>query len=249
MYVTTQFLAASYAKFGGFRWWKTGSMGRATRWRDEVVSDNAFRHALIAREGSRPRSEQSDLYRFMTDPELAELRAWVDSALAAVGTATAVKLRAVLHTQQFRTAMCELAVGEQLARSGFDVLYEPKLDDRTPDFYIKPTTTHRGLIVEVWNRQPRNGTANRRRRWHALLQRVHSIPVPVVMALPRCPAHPRSGYLFRNGSGEEVRIMNRNGGWDVRIKNAGGQYLDEFGNAPQGKGAKSAAHGISVSCI
>jgi RHS repeat-associated protein len=57
-----------------------------------------------------------------------------------------------------------------------------------------------------------------------------------------------SGYLFRNGTGEEVRIMNRNGGWDIRVKNSGQQFLDEKGNAPQGKGASQAAHGISVKC-
>lgn len=39
-----------------------------------------------------------------------------------------------------------------------------------------------------------------------------------------------SGYLFRNAAGEEVRIMRRGGGWDVRIKNSSGNYLDEFGN-------------------
>jgi RHS repeat-associated protein len=59
----------------------------------------------------------------------------------------------------------------------------------------------------------------------------------------------KNGYLFRNGTGEEVRIMRRSGGWDVRVRNAGGQYLDEFGNAPQGKGAKNAAHGISLRCM
>jgi hypothetical protein len=38
-----------------------------------------------------------------------------------------------------------------------------------------------------------------------------------------------SGYLFRNAAREEVRVMSR-GGWDVGIKNASGNYLDEFGN-------------------
>jgi len=51
-----------------------------------------------------------------------------------------------------------------------------------------------------------------------------------------------SGYLFRNSAGEEVRIMRRNGGWDVRIKNGSGNYLDEFGNvAPPAQ-----THGITV---
>lgn len=40
----------------------------------------------------------------------------------------------------------------------------------------------------------------------------------------------QQGYLFANQLGEEVRIMNRNGGWDIRIKNQFGNYLDEFGN-------------------
>jgi RHS repeat-associated protein len=51
-----------------------------------------------------------------------------------------------------------------------------------------------------------------------------------------------SGYLFRNAAGEEVRIMSRGGGWDVRIMNSNGNYLDEFGNV----GTPASSHGISV---
>ena len=40
----------------------------------------------------------------------------------------------------------------------------------------------------------------------------------------------KKGYLFQNGTGEEVRIMRRGGGWDVRVRNADGNHLDEFGN-------------------
>ena len=52
----------------------------------------------------------------------------------------------------------------------------------------------------------------------------------------------RSGYLFRNAAGEEVRIMFRNGGWDVRVRNSSGNYLDEFGNVNE----PSKTHGIGV---
>jgi len=51
------------------------------------------------------------------------------------------------------------------------------------------------------------------------------------------------GYLFRNAAGEEVRIMRRGGGWDIRIRNRYGNYLDEFGDVPTGPGP---AHGIDV---
>jgi len=51
------------------------------------------------------------------------------------------------------------------------------------------------------------------------------------------------GYLFTNGIGEEVRVMFRNGGWDVRIRNMTGNYLDAFGNVSQGA---AASHGINV---
>ena len=40
----------------------------------------------------------------------------------------------------------------------------------------------------------------------------------------------KKGNLFQNGAGEEVRVMRRGGGWDVRVRNANGNYLDEFGN-------------------
>ncbi len=52
------------------------------------------------------------------------------------------------------------------------------------------------------------------------------------------------GYLFRNGLGEEVRIMNRNGGWEIRVMNEFGNYLDNAGNvAPD----RASSHGIQVS--
>lgn len=52
----------------------------------------------------------------------------------------------------------------------------------------------------------------------------------------------KSGYLFENQLGEQVRIMRRNGGWDIRIRNQYGNYLDQSGNVA----APSQAHGIPV---
>jgi hypothetical protein len=52
----------------------------------------------------------------------------------------------------------------------------------------------------------------------------------------------RSGYLFKNILGEELRIMNRNGLWDVRLRNQFGNFLDEFGNV----GEPSLTHSIQV---
>jgi RHS repeat-associated protein len=40
----------------------------------------------------------------------------------------------------------------------------------------------------------------------------------------------KSGYLFTNTLGEQVRIMHRGGAWDVRIMNQFGNYLDNVGN-------------------
>ncbi|WP_460889316.1 polymorphic toxin-type HINT domain-containing protein [Promicromonospora xylanilytica] len=40
----------------------------------------------------------------------------------------------------------------------------------------------------------------------------------------------KKGYLFRNSSGEKVRVMRRNGAWDIRARNGFGNYRDEFGN-------------------
>lgn len=45
-------------------------------------------------------------------------------------------------------------------------------------------------------------------------------------------AHNESGYRFVNGTGEEVRIMSRGGQWDTRVRNADGNWLEEFGNVP-----------------
>ncbi len=52
------------------------------------------------------------------------------------------------------------------------------------------------------------------------------------------------GYLFRNALGEEVRIMNRNGGWEIRVMNHFGNYLNKTGDvAPD----RASSHGIQVS--
>ncbi len=40
----------------------------------------------------------------------------------------------------------------------------------------------------------------------------------------------KSGYLFTNGTGEEVRLMRRENGWQLRIMNAARNYLDALGN-------------------
>ncbi|MGA7672328.1 MAG: hypothetical protein WBW04_18035 [Nitrolancea sp.] len=49
------------------------------------------------------------------------------------------------------------------------------------------------------------------------------------------------GYLFTNGTGEAVRLMSKGGSWEIRIMNADGNYLDEFGNVAQDR---SGSHGI-----
>lgn len=51
-----------------------------------------------------------------------------------------------------------------------------------------------------------------------------------------------SGYLFTNSLGEQVRVMSRNGSWDVRVMNQYGNYLDNLGGiAPPSK-----THGIFI---
>ena len=53
----------------------------------------------------------------------------------------------------------------------------------------------------------------------------------------------RRGYLFTNALGEQVRIMRRGVGWDIRVMNRFGNYLDEFGRVAP---SPAAAHGIRV---
>jgi RHS repeat-associated protein len=50
------------------------------------------------------------------------------------------------------------------------------------------------------------------------------------------------GYLFRNSTGEAVRVMSRDGKWDIRVQNQFGNYLDEFGNV----GSPASTHNIEV---
>jgi RHS repeat-associated protein len=52
----------------------------------------------------------------------------------------------------------------------------------------------------------------------------------------------KQGYLLTNALGEEVRVMARNGQWEIRIRNQFGNYLDSTGAVS----APKAAHGITV---
>ena len=67
---------------------------------------------------------------------------------------------------------------------------------------------------------------------------------PDKVASPKLLPRGRSGkgYLFENDLGEQVRLMNRAGGWDARIMSRYGKYLDEFGNAA----GPDVTHGIGV---
>jgi hypothetical protein len=40
----------------------------------------------------------------------------------------------------------------------------------------------------------------------------------------------KKGYLFTNGTGEEVRVMPGANGWYMRVKNAFNNYLDAVAN-------------------
>jgi hypothetical protein len=57
-------------------------------------------------------------------------------------------------------------------------------------------------------------------------------------------ARNKQGYLFKNGIGEEIRMMRRDGGWDIRMKLRRGMDnpIDEFGNFTD----KVGSHGISI---
>ncbi|HEX2868063.1 MAG TPA: RHS repeat-associated core domain-containing protein [Ignavibacteriales bacterium] len=51
------------------------------------------------------------------------------------------------------------------------------------------------------------------------------------------------GYLFKNEAGEQVRLMRRNGGWDIRIRLGGGNHVNEFGIDP---GSRGGTHDIEI---
>jgi hypothetical protein len=52
----------------------------------------------------------------------------------------------------------------------------------------------------------------------------------------------KKGYRFLGPADEEVRVMRRGGGWDIRIQNSKGNQLDEYGNA----GTQQTSHGIPL---
>jgi len=53
----------------------------------------------------------------------------------------------------------------------------------------------------------------------------------------------KSGYLFTNEAGDQIRIMLRNEGWEIRIQTQYKNYLNEFGIDPA---TRSGTHGIQV---
>jgi hypothetical protein len=52
-----------------------------------------------------------------------------------------------------------------------------------------------------------------------------------------------TGYLYQNSMGEQVRFMFRNNRWEIRVRNAAGNYLDEFGYVARGP---ASAHDIVI---
>jgi RHS repeat-associated protein len=50
------------------------------------------------------------------------------------------------------------------------------------------------------------------------------------------PAEKGPGYLFQGPKGEQVRIMRRNQGWELRVQLRGRNYLDDVGQDPHSRG-------------
>ena len=147
-----------------------------------LVFTAGFVEDLRRRYESKPLSHRVDVFHTATSPDLAGLRAWVETVVSAVPEPGRAKLISRLRSDDHLVnTLNELAVGAALQAAGFAPLYERELEGGTPDWFVPATHGAPPLIVEVWNKNLPQAAVGRRRQWQELKQRVGKIQVGVVI--------------------------------------------------------------------
>ncbi|MFD9374189.1 hypothetical protein ACFWBH_01395 [Streptomyces sp. NPDC059999] len=136
------------------------------------------------RYGKRPPENRMLSYDLAVSDEYEPWRIWLDEQLALLPDATAESFAAKLwRDQNFWPDVIELAAGAALRRQGFAVELERRWGNLTPDWTVVDQDGTPVALVEVLTHSPQQGTSARMKAWHALVERVKQIPVPVVLTV------------------------------------------------------------------
>ena len=125
------------------------------------------------------------LWQHSTEPRYESLREWLEGILARLdGSDLAKALGHLAVWEKYPSALTEIATGELLAQNGNTVVYEPHIDDLTPDFLVTDVRG-RQMIVEVWRRSLSIEVSALNRRWADLTGRLEALDIPVTLVMDR----------------------------------------------------------------
>lgn len=174
--------------------------------KEQRVGGRRFGPDFVAgqrRKGGKCPPEQRQLtYGIAVNDEYEAWRQWLDDQLAQqpVRAADALAGRIWLD-EHFWPVNFELAVGAGLRAVGLRVAYEQDWDGLTPDWTVLSEDGQPLAFVEVHTDQPPAGTFGQMRAWHGLVERIKSIPVPVVLQVAS-----RGGPVLPPDAGTAKRI-------------------------------------------
>ncbi|WP_406841876.1 hypothetical protein ACICHK_43605 (plasmid) [Streptomyces sp. AHU1] len=143
------------------------------------------------RYSKRPPENRMLSYDLAVLDEYEPWRIWMDEQLDLLPQNTAKTFAANLwRDQNFWPDVIELAAGAALRRGGFGVEFERRWGNLTPDWTVIDDDGTPLALVEVLTHSPRKGTSAKIKAWHALVERLKEIPVPVVLTVAGDPSGP-----------------------------------------------------------
>lgn len=143
------------------------------------------------RYGKRPPENRMLSYDLAVLEEYEPWRNWLDEQLDLLPEASAAAFAANLwRDQNFWPDVIELAAGAALRRRGFSVEFERRWGKLTPDWTVVGADGAPVALVEVLTHSPQQGTFAKMKAWHALVERLKQIPVPVVLTVAGDPSRP-----------------------------------------------------------
>lgn len=145
----------------------------------------------LRRYGKRPPENRMLSYDMAVLEEYEPWRIWLDDQLDLLPDGTAAVFAANLwRDQNFWPDIIEIAAGDALRRKGLTVEFERRWGNLTPDWTVIGEAGVPVTLVEVLTHSPPKGTSSRMKAWHALVERLKQIPVPVVLTVAGDPSRP-----------------------------------------------------------
>lgn len=136
------------------------------------------------RYGKRPPEQRMLSYDVAVLEEYEPWRIWLDEQLDLLPEALAATFAANLwRDQNFWPYVMELATGAALRQRGFGVEFERQWGSQTPDWTVIDERGAPVALVEVLTHSPQKGTFAKMKAWHALVERLKQVPVPVVLTV------------------------------------------------------------------